>query len=90
MAVLKWIRDSKIDWEYIAPGKLQQNAFIKNFNGILRDERPNETIFNFQTGAQEILESWQEDCNRYRPHSALGNLKPHEFAEITAMHELAA
>jgi putative transposase len=30
---------------YFAPGKPQQNAFIEKFNGRLRDELLNETLF---------------------------------------------
>jgi putative transposase len=35
----------KLDWQYIAPEKPTQNAFIENFNGCLRDELLNETLF---------------------------------------------
>ena len=41
-AILKWAGDNKVDWHYIDPGKPQQNAFIKIFNGSLRDELLNE------------------------------------------------
>ncbi|WP_299425171.1 integrase core domain-containing protein [uncultured Shimia sp.] len=36
------------------------------------------------------LEQWQEDYNTHRPHSALGNLTPREFAEKRMMDKLAA
>jgi putative transposase len=45
MAILKWSREACVEWHYIAPGKPQQNAFIESFNGKLRDECLNETIF---------------------------------------------
>lgn len=32
-------------WNYIAPGKPTQNAFIESFNGRLRDELLNEEVF---------------------------------------------
>ena len=35
-AILKWANDNDVDWNYIDPGKPQQNAFIKPFNGSLR------------------------------------------------------
>lgn len=35
----------RINWRYIAPGKSIQNAFIESFNGWLRDELLNETLF---------------------------------------------
>lgn len=45
-AILKWANDNGVDWHYIDPGKPQQNAFIKSFNGSLRDELLNEEIFD--------------------------------------------
>ena len=45
MAILKWSKDRSVDWHYIAPGKPTQNAFVESFNGRLRDECLNETLF---------------------------------------------
>jgi len=90
MAILKWVQDTGIDWHYIAPGKPTQNAFIESFNGKLRDECLNETLFSSLADAKEALEAWQEDYNRHRPHSSLGNLTPIEFAEKMSMDKLAA
>lgn len=81
MAILKWVQENDIDWHYIAPGKPQQNGFIESFNGKLRDECLNETLFGTLRDARKTLEEWQEDYNWRRPHSALGNLTPMEFAE---------
>ena len=36
MAILKWVRETDVDWHYIAPRKPQQNGFIESFNGKLR------------------------------------------------------
>jgi transposase InsO family protein len=36
--ILRWSQEARVEWHYIAPGKPQQNAFIENFNGRLRDE----------------------------------------------------
>ncbi len=90
MAILKWVQSTGIDWHYIAPGKPTQNAFIESFNGKLRDECLNETLFSSLAEARETLEAWQEDYNWYRPHSALGNMTPREFAEKMSMDKLAA
>ena len=46
MAIPKWVQENSVDWNYIAPGKLQQNRFIESFNGMLRDECLNETLFD--------------------------------------------
>ncbi|QHO78845.1 IS3 family transposase [Bradyrhizobium sp. CCBAU 051011] len=44
-AILTWTDQSRVAWHYIAPGKPMQNAFIESFNGRLRDELLNETMF---------------------------------------------
>jgi putative transposase len=44
-AILTWADHSRVEWHYIAPGKPMQNAFIESFNGRLRDELLNETLF---------------------------------------------
>jgi putative transposase len=79
-AILAWATASGTDWHYIAPGKPTQNAFIESFNGKLRDELLNETIFLSLHHARLELAEWKEDYNRVRPHSAIGNITPFEFA----------
>ena len=49
--------------DYIAPGKPQQNAFIESFNGRLRDELLNETLFSSLAHARAVLAEWQLDYN---------------------------
>ena len=36
-AILQWTDRAKVDWHYIAPGRLSQNAFIESFNGRLTE-----------------------------------------------------
>ena len=45
-AILNWADEAKVEWHYIAPGKPQQNGFIESFNGKLRDEKLNDTLFS--------------------------------------------
>jgi hypothetical protein len=61
-----------IDWHYIAPGKPIQNAFIESFNGRLRDELLNETLFPSLSYVRATVASWRADYNLNRPHSRLG------------------
>jgi len=84
MAVLRWCQEMRIDWHYIAPGKPTQNAFIESFNGRLRDELLNETLFTSLTQARAVLAAWKDDYNHVRPHSALSNLTPVEYAGRSA------
>ncbi len=49
-----------------------QSAFIESFNGRLRDELLNETLFTSLAQARVTLRCWQADYNDARPHSRLG------------------
>ena len=59
-----------------------QNAFIESFNGRLRDELLNETLFTSLVQARIALGCWRVDYNDARPHSQLGWKTPSEFASI--------
>lgn len=65
---------------FIRPGKPTENASIESFNGKFRDECLNEHWFVGLDHAREVIEAWRVDYNEVRPHSALGNLTPAEFA----------
>jgi len=84
MAVLRWSQERQVEWHYIAPGKPQQNAFVESFNGRLRDELLNETLFTSLAHAREVLSLWRDDYNTIRPHSGLGNLTPEAYAKASA------
>ena len=80
-AILQWTDRANVDWHYIAPGKPIQNAFIESFNGRLRDEFLNETLFSSLHYARSALSNWRSYYNDHRPHSGLGWLTPAEFAQ---------
>jgi len=79
-AVLIWAGAYKIDWHYIAPGKPMQNGFCESFNGRMRDECLNETLFFGLAHARIEIAAWVADYNTERPHSALGYQTPAAFA----------
>ena len=79
-AVLAWCGDVGIEWHYIAPGKPTQNGFVESFNGRMRDELLNETLFFTIGQARAILARWVDDYNTERPHSSLGYTTPAAFA----------
>src|SRR4029077_13945819 len=81
MTVLRFSQERQIEWHYIAPGKPTQNAFIESFNARLRDELFNETLFTSLAQVRAMLATWKDDYNNARPHSALGNLTPIEYAD---------
>jgi putative transposase len=79
-AILGWSQEHRVGWHYIAPGKPTQNAFAESFNGRLRDECLNETLFTSMAHARAELASWRRDYNTVRPHSKLGGKTPAEIA----------
>lgn len=83
MAILRWSQETQVGWHYIAPGKPTQNAFIESFNGRLRDELLNETLFRSLGHAREALADWKDDYNSVRPHSAIGNVPPAIYATLS-------
>lgn len=79
-AILAWAGKARVEWHYIAPGKPMQNAFIESFNGRLRDELLNETLFSSLPHARAMLTLWRADYNTSRPHSNLAWRTPAEYA----------
>jgi len=75
-----WAYQHHVQLRFIEPGKPVQNAYIESFNGRLRDECLNEHWFTSMGQAQRIVAAWRQDYNGVRPHSALRNLTPNEFA----------
>ena len=54
--VLEWCGEARIEWHYTTPGKPTQNAFVESFNGRMRDELLNETLFASLAHAREKIE----------------------------------
>lgn len=77
----QWAHARGIQLDFIDPGKPVQNAYIESFNGRFRDECLNQHLFFDMQDAQRKIESWRLDYNQHRPHSALGNRTPEEFAK---------
>ena len=57
-----------------------QNGYVESFNGRMRDELLNETLFLSLDHARLEIAAWADDYNRERPHSALGYETPAAFA----------
>jgi putative transposase len=84
-AIFTWCKDHKIGWHYIAPGKPMQNGYVESFNGKMRDELLNETLFFSLDHTRQAIAEWVEDYNTSRPHSALAYQTPAAFAaKLTA------
>jgi len=79
-AILTWADERRVGWHYIAPGKPMQNGLCESFNGRLRDELLNETLFRSLLHARDALAAWRRDYNADRPHSRLGWMTPVAYA----------
>lgn len=84
-ALEEWEFNSGIRHQFIRPGKPVENAYIESFNGRLRDECLNETLFFSPDDAGLKLEAWRADYNHVRPHGRLGQMTPEAYAKLHAM-----
>ena len=90
-AILAWAQDHRVAWHYIAPGKPTQNGFVESFNGRMRDELLNETLFFNLDHARQKLAVRAEDYNTRRPHSSIGYQTPAAYAaQLNATRRPAA
>jgi putative transposase len=80
----QWAYLNGVCLEFSRRGKPTDNGLIEAFNGRLRAECLNENWFLSLNDACEKVESWRRHYNGDRPHSALGNLAPREFAASTS------
>ena len=74
-----------MELDFSQPGKPADNTFIEAFNGRFRQVCLNENWFLSLAEAAEKVESWRRHYNGERPHSALRNLSPREFAALATM-----
>src|SRR5690606_31850950 len=59
-AILAWSKDQRVEWHYIAPGKPMQNGYVESFNGRMRDELLNESLF-FGLDHARCVSAWNKD-----------------------------
>ena len=67
-AILGWGKEHQVEWHYIAPGKPMQNGYIESFNGRMRDELLNESLFLDLDQARQIIAVWVADYKRASQH----------------------
>jgi putative transposase len=75
-----WAYSNGVHLDFIRPGRPVENGYIESFNGKLRDECLNVEVFFTLADARRKLVLWQHDYNHHRPHSALADRTPAEFA----------
>jgi len=80
----QWAYLNGVELDFSRPGKPTDNGLIDAFNGRLRQECLNENWFLSLEDAREKVESWRQQYNKDRPHGALGNMAPAEYASVMA------
>jgi putative transposase len=75
-----WAYFNRVSLDFSRPGKPTDNAFIESFNGRLRQECLDPNWFLCLDDLRTKVEAWRREYNEERPHSALGDLAPEEFA----------
>lgn len=75
-----WAYCNAVTLDFSRPGTPTDNAFIESFDGRPRAECPDPHWFLCLDDLRSRVERWRVEYNRERPHSALGNPAPEEFA----------
>lgn len=79
-AVLAWCGELGVEWHYIAPGRPMQNGYVENFNGRMRDELLNETLFLSMAHARVEIAAWVD--SRYDRGISGGQVIRNNFVAI--------
>jgi len=61
-----------------------RHGFVESFNGRMRDELLNETMFRNLAHARVVIAVWAADFNTERPHSALDYETPAGYARVVS------
>ena len=79
-----WAYQNGVRIAFSRPGKPTDNAFVESFNGTFRAECLDAHWFTTLTETRQIVETWRNEYNESRPHRALGERTPNEFANENA------
>src|SRR5262245_11976037 len=80
-----WAYLQGVELDFSRPGKPTDNAFIESLNGKFRAECLNAHWFMSLEDARRKMEDWRRDYNEQRPHSAIGNRRPIELLNRSAV-----
>ena len=80
-----WAYRNGVKIDFSRPGKPTDNAFCESFNGTFRAECLNTNWFQTLVDAKHLIEQWRQEYNVSRPHRALVDRTPAEFASHIAL-----
>jgi len=77
-----WLRERGTDTYFIEPASPWQNGHNESFNSVFRDGCLDRWAFYSVQEARAVIEQWLEEYNHERPHGALADRTPTEFAAL--------
>jgi putative transposase len=83
-----WAYHNKVSIDCSRPGTPTDNAYVESFNATWRRECLNAHWFESLHEAKERIEAWRREYNESRPHRALQDRTPEEFAKAHAENQL--
>jgi len=84
-----WAYQHQVRIDFSRPGTPTDNAHVESFNATLRRECLNAHWFESLQEAKERIEAWRREYNESRPHRALQDRTPEEFAKRIAENHLS-
>jgi transposase InsO family protein len=80
----RWAQQWGIRFEYIQPGKPQQNAYVERFNRTVRYEWLSQYHWSDLEEVQMHATQWMWKYNHDRPNMALGGITPKQRLAMVA------
>ena len=84
-----WAYHHQVRLDFSRPGRPTDNAHVESFNATVRRECLNAHWFESLQEAKERIEAWRREYNESRPHRALQDRTPEEFAKRVAENPLS-
>ena len=78
---MSWADKNQIKVLHIQPGKPAQNAYIERFNRSYREAVLDMYLFHDIREIQQMTDKWLNHYNNERPHHALNNMTPNQYAK---------
>jgi putative transposase len=82
--IQRWAQQWGIRFEYIQPGKPQQNAYVERFNRTVRYEWLSQYYWSDLEEVQMHATQWMWKYNHDRPNMALGGITPKQRLAMVA------
>jgi putative transposase len=83
-AIKNWASETGIAFQYIQPGKPQQNAYVERFNRTVRYEWLSQYYWAELDEVRDFATRWMWHYNHDRPNMALGGYTPKQRLTMAA------